>query len=199
MANKHRQRSMETQERILNAAELTFSQQGYDGASVSAICQAARVSKGAFYHHFDSKQAVFLQLLNRWLAGMDAAMSVMAESSANVPDRIMAMSGIINQLLQVGDTELLLYLEFVNKAARDSEVWGQVIEPYHRYRAAFADLIALGIAEESLGDIDPAAGSAIIIGLSIGLLIQGFLDPESADWASVSRQGIGIMLEGLKR
>ncbi len=199
MVNKHRQRSMETQERILNAAELTFSQQGYDGASVSAICQAARVSKGAFYHHFDSKQAVFLQLLNRWLAGMDAAMSVMAESSANVPDRIMAMSGIINQLLQVGDTELLLYLEFVNKAARDPEVWGQVIEPYHRYRAAFADLIALGIAEESLGDIDPAAGSAIIIGLSIGLLIQGFLDPESADWASVSRQGIGIMLEGLKR
>jgi hypothetical protein len=130
---------------------------------------------------------------------MDAAMSSMAESSADVPERIMAMSGIIGQLLQVGDKELLLYLEFVNKAAREPEVWRQVIEPYHRYRAAFAELVAQGNAEGDLRQIDPAAGSAIIIGLAIGLLIQGFLDPQGADWASVSREGIDIMLAGLER
>ena len=73
--NKHQLRSTETQERILSAAETAFASQGYDGTSVSAICEAAGVSKGAFYHHFDSKQAVFLQLLDRWLAGMELAYS----------------------------------------------------------------------------------------------------------------------------
>jgi len=165
---------------------------------VSAICRAADVSKGAFYHHFDSKQAVFLQLLNRWLASMDAAMSLMGESSADVPERIMAMSGIVNHLLQISDKDLLLYLEFLNRAARDQALWGELIKPYHHYRAAFAELIKQGNREGSLPGIDPAAGSALIIGLAIGLLIQGFLDPQGADWASVSREGISILLEGLK-
>jgi AcrR family transcriptional regulator len=189
---------METQELILNAAEATFAQLGYDGTSVSTICEAAGVSKGAFYHHFESKQAVFLRLLNRWLAGMDAAMSLLAESSAHVPERIMAMSGIISQLLQVREKELLLYLEFLNKAVRDPEVWREIITPYHRYRAAFTELIEQGNREGSLRQIDPAAGAALIIGLAIGLLIQGFLDPAGADWANVSREGMGILLAGLK-
>lgn len=197
--NKQRQKSLDTQERILNAAETSFATLGYDSTSVNAICQAAGVSKGAFYHHFDSKQAVFLKLMNRWLAKMDAAMSLMAESSADVPERIMAMGGILSQLLQVADRELLLYLEFLNRAVRDQEVWRQVIEPYHQYRVTFSDLIAEGRGEGTLGATDPATGSALIIGLAIGLLIQGFLDPEGADWAAVSQEGINIMLEGLKR
>jgi len=197
--NKHRQRSLETQERILGAAETSFARFGYDGTSVTMICQAAGVSKGAFYHHFDSKQAIFLRLLNRWLAGLDTAMSIMSETSADVPGRIMAMSNILGQLLQVADKELLIYLEFINMAVRRPEVWREVIEPYHRYRAAFTDLIARGSNEESLRPIDPEAGGAIIIGLAIGLLIQGFLDPDGADWTKVSQEGISIMLEGLKR
>jgi AcrR family transcriptional regulator len=197
--NKHQQRSTETQERILDAAETTFARLGYDGTSVSAICRAAEVSKGAFYHHFDSKQAVFLRLLDRWLAGMDAAMSLMGESSAGVPARVMAMSGIVSPLLQISNNELLLYLEFLNRAARDPELWGELIKPYHRYRTAFAELIEQGNHEGSLPGINPASGSALIIGLAIGLLIQGFLDPQGADWASVSRKGIGVMLDGLKR
>jgi AcrR family transcriptional regulator len=197
--NKHQLRSTETQERILSAAETAFASQGYDGTSVSAICEAAGVSKGAFYHHFDSKQAVFLQLLDRWLASMDNTMSLMSESSAAVPERVLAMSGVFGQLLQVADRELLLYLEFLNLAARDPRVWRELIRPYHRYRAAFTDMIAQGNAEGSLRAKDPAAGSAIIIGLAIGLLIQGFLDPQGTDWSSVSREGIGIVLEGLKR
>jgi len=197
--NKHQQRSTETQERILDAAETTFARLGYDGTSVSAICRAAEVSKGAFYHHFDSKQTVFLRLLDRWLAGMDTAMSLMAESSADAPARVMAMSGIVSPLLQISNNELLLYLEFLNKAARDPELWSELMKPYHRYRAAFAELIEQGNREGSLPGIDPASGSALIIGLAIGLLIQGLLDPQGADWASVSRKGIGVMLDGLKR
>ena len=69
--NKHEQRSEETRSRILKAAEGCFALSGYDGTTVSQICEAAGVSKGALYHHFDSKQAIFLELLSRWLKAMD--------------------------------------------------------------------------------------------------------------------------------
>ena len=65
------QRSMETRKRILDAAQSLFSQSGYDATGVAEICRAAGVSKGAFYHHFPSKQAIFLELLDGWLSRLD--------------------------------------------------------------------------------------------------------------------------------
>ena len=60
------QRSEETRARILHAALECFSRTGYDASGVAEICAAAGVSKGAFYHHFPTKQAVFIELLNFW-------------------------------------------------------------------------------------------------------------------------------------
>ncbi|MCX6071787.1 MAG: helix-turn-helix domain containing protein, partial [Chloroflexi bacterium] len=56
-----------TEARILDAAAECFGRRGYDATGVADLCETAGVSKGAFYHHFPSKQAVFMALLNRWL------------------------------------------------------------------------------------------------------------------------------------
>ena len=197
--NKHHQRSEETQSRLLSAGEACFARSGYDGTSVATICQAAGVSKGAFYHHFESKQAIFLELLNRWLAAMDVAMLDMSDSQQDVPAKLMAMTSIVGQLSQVADRDLLIYLEFINRAVRDRQVWQEAIEPYYRYRDIFANLIAEGISEGSLREIDPKSGATIIVGLAVGLLIQGFLDPKGIDWQSVTQEGFSIMLKGLER
>jgi len=61
------QRSEETYSRILDAAAASFARNGYERTGVAEICHAAGISKGAFYYHFSSKQALFLALLQRWL------------------------------------------------------------------------------------------------------------------------------------
>lgn len=53
------QRSRATRDALVAAAAQRFEQQGYAGASLAGITRAAGVSKGAFYHHFDDKQALF--------------------------------------------------------------------------------------------------------------------------------------------
>ncbi len=196
--NKQQQRSIETRNRLLAAAEQCFAQNGYDETGVALICQTAGVSKGAFYHHFDRKQAVFLILLNRWLAGLDSQLTALEQNRNNVPDRLLAMSGIVGHLLQTPKEQLLIYLEYLNKAARDPQVWQATIEPYHLYRDQVAALISGGIDEGSLRPVEAEATANIMIALVIGILIQGYLDPDGADWNEVAEEGIGLLIQGVR-
>lgn len=43
---------------LITAANELFSKQGYDGTSVDRIIKQAGASKGAFYHHFSSKEEI---------------------------------------------------------------------------------------------------------------------------------------------
>jgi AcrR family transcriptional regulator len=50
---------------LLNDAEKLFCLRGYDKTSVQDIIAAAGLSKGGFYHHFDSKDEVLKALCQR--------------------------------------------------------------------------------------------------------------------------------------
>lgn len=196
--NRHQKRTEETRSHIMDAAEASFAEAGYDGTGVAAICQAAGVSKGAFYYHFESKQALFLALIDRWLASMDRQLADLSQEAIGTPDRLMAMSHIVGHLLKVPDRQLLIYLEFLNRAVRDPQVWQATIEPYLRYRDYFIALVEAGIAEGSLRPVAPKTAASLIVALGLGLLIQGFLDPEGTDWQQITREGVGILLEGIE-
>lgn len=196
--NKHQQRTEETRNHIMDAAEASFAEAGYDGTGVAAICQAAGVSKGAFYYHFESKQALFLALIDRWLASMDRQLADLSQEATGTPGRLMAMSHIVGHLLKVPDRQLLIYLEFLNRAVRDPQVWQATIKPYLRYRDYFVALVEAGIAEGSLRPVAPKSAAGLIVALGLGLLIQGFLDPEGTDWQQVTQEGVGILLEGIE-
>ena len=193
------QRSEETKSRLLDAAEASFARSGYDGASVAAICQTAGVSKGAFYHHFASKQAVFLALLDRWLAGIDPQLLARNDDATPVPERLQAMTALLGPILMMAGRQLPIYLEFWNRAARDPEVWGAMAKPYRRYREYFASLIEAGITEGSLQPMDPETGASVVVALAVGLLIQGLFDPHEGDWPAISQAGMQILLKGFEK
>ena len=52
-------------EKILNAAEKLFAKKGYNGTSMNDIVKASGQSKGAIYNHFESKERLFLSLLEK--------------------------------------------------------------------------------------------------------------------------------------
>ena len=54
-----------TQERILKAAQAEFARKGYDGARVDAIIARAKISKNLLYHHFRSKEDLYIRVLER--------------------------------------------------------------------------------------------------------------------------------------
>src|SRR4026209_122096 len=57
-----------TRDRILQAALEVFAQKGYHRALVDDIVRVSGTSKGAVYHHFPNKEALFLALVDEFSA-----------------------------------------------------------------------------------------------------------------------------------
>ena len=56
-------RGGETRRRILEVAAEAFAERGYAGTSVNDVLKASGVTKGGFYFHFPSKEALALATL----------------------------------------------------------------------------------------------------------------------------------------
>ena len=56
---------LSVRERLLDAADVLMYQHGYEAVGVADLCRVANARKGSFYHFFDSKQALALEMLDR--------------------------------------------------------------------------------------------------------------------------------------
>jgi AcrR family transcriptional regulator len=187
------QRSEETHAHILEAANRLFSKSGYDATSVAEICQAAGVSKGAFYHHFSTKQAIFLELMESWLAGLDAGFGLTRQETGSVPQAIIQMADMAGSVFQNTDVRLSIFLEFWTQANRDPAIWQSAIAPYRRYQQFFAGFLQEGIAEGSLQPVDPHLAARTLVSLALGLLMQAS-STSGHRLAKETRQSIELLL-----
>jgi TetR/AcrR family transcriptional repressor of nem operon len=57
----------ESKTRLLNAALHVIRAKGYSAARIEDICDAAGLTKGSFFHHFESKEALALNAAEYWI------------------------------------------------------------------------------------------------------------------------------------
>ncbi len=72
MARRTKEGSLETRERLLDAALDVFHARGASTPSLSDIAQLAGVTRGAVYVHFENKADLFTALCERTMLPMDA-------------------------------------------------------------------------------------------------------------------------------
>ena len=190
------QRSEETRSRILASSTNCFAKHGFNETSIQQICQEAGVSKGAFYHHFPSKQALFMELLKGWLDSLELTFASSQQES--VPETLMYMTGILPAVITSANDQLPMFLEFWLEASRDQKIWEVTISPYHQYQKYFENLIQRGVEEGSFAPVDPKPAAKMIVSMAVGLLLQGLLDPQGADWNETARESMRILLKGLE-
>ncbi|OUR99323.1 hypothetical protein A9Q86_12160 [Flavobacteriales bacterium 33_180_T64] len=81
-----------TKEKALTAGLELFSQKGYSNVGLAEILKTAEIPKGSFYHHFKSKEAFAIQVLEKYSnCGLNNFKSVLLEQKELSPkDRIIA-------------------------------------------------------------------------------------------------------------
>jgi len=61
-------------DRLCNEAQVLMLRKGYPSTGVDEICKAAGVTKGSFYHHFASKEALAVELIDRFYRSLEQAL-----------------------------------------------------------------------------------------------------------------------------
>src|SRR3954453_14354072 len=64
-ASRREQYSASTKKALFDGAERVVTENSYAGTSLDAIVAGAEVTKGALYHHFSGKQALFEAVFER--------------------------------------------------------------------------------------------------------------------------------------
>jgi AcrR family transcriptional regulator len=152
-------RGLHTRRRLLDAAEAVFGELGYHDASVVKLAEAAGVAAGTFYLYFDSKKAVFDELvvdLNRRVR------RAMKESSSRGGTRLEAELLGFEAYFRFTSEHPALY-----RIIRQAEFVSPEMLRYHYDRLSRGYVEALRAAVEAgeIGQLDPEVAAFALMGL----------------------------------
>jgi TetR/AcrR family transcriptional regulator, transcriptional repressor for nem operon len=153
-----------TRERILDAAEHLVIENGYAATSVDHVIAASGSSKGAFFHHFDSKRDLARALVGRYVEADLAHLAGALEATAGITDPAERALAFV-RLFEDGADELMreqsgcLYISVLTE--RDLTFDGtarEIRQAIVDWRVAYAELLraALGSRAASV-DADALA------------------------------------------
>ena len=106
-------RGRATRQTILAAAEQCFAESGYADTSVAEIVRRSGVAQGSFYNYFESKLAIFQELirtLNREMTDATRAGAARASGGTRVEMEVAGTRGFLEWLVAHRDLHRLLHL-----------------------------------------------------------------------------------------
>lgn len=201
MSRKREQRLASTQ-RLLDSALQLFVSQGYRSTNLEQIAGAARLSKGAVYFYFGSKEAVLLELLGRVQAiVVDEALAAARKAGPAAADQIVAF---LHHQAKLGVTHrdevlllILMSLEFGGTRGAVSRTTRSI---YQRLYAFVEKLIRAGRAAGELrADLSPRELASIIMANHDGTFLEWYRRSGSLRGTALVRALREVVLSGVKR
>ena len=180
-----------TRRAVLAAARSLFGKKGYAQTSVDEIADAARVTKGAVYHHFAGKEALFRAVYAEVEAQAQARALGAGDPEEPPIDQIVAK---MNAYLDAALDEEIRRITLIDGPA----VLGHEPDEPADQQASYVGLrsfIATSMARGQIADLDPDLLVQLIGGLAWlgGLLIARASDPD------VTRAALGQALDAMLR
>lgn len=189
-------KGISTKEKLIFVGENLFSKKGYERTSISEICKEARVSKGAFFYYFPTKEDFFLEILDRWLLQLSKRLEGYRQSSPKILEGILRMTEIFEDIFRESKEKLYLFLEFLRIGIKDEKIMKKIGFHFNKFRDYFSIIIEEGIKEGSFKGIDPNIIAKILISFSLGTIFQEIFD-SSEDWKKFSMEGINFIISNI--
>ncbi len=202
MARRTKEEALQTREQLLDAAERVFLERGVGHASLAEVADAAGVTRGAIYHHFDSKAELFEAMVERAEMPIDAAFESAAASDDDPLDSLGKRA--LNALLQLASSSRVRRVfEVVFLRCEYTDELATVEQRHLREREQCLYLCGslLDKAVE-LGqlprDTDTRMASHLLYALIGGLMRDWVQAPKSFDLKAAAPQLITLFMAGLR-
>jgi len=180
-----------TRRAVLAAARSLFGRKGYAQTSVDEIADAARVTKGAVYHHFAGKEALFRAVYAEVEAEAQARALGAGDPEGPPDDQIVAMmNAYLDAALNVEFRRITLIDGPAIVGHEPEATQGQ-----QETNLALRSFLATAMARGQIIDLDPDLLTDLVGGMAwmAGLLIARASDPD------VTRAALGRALDAMLR
>jgi AcrR family transcriptional regulator len=138
-------------ELFLRAATELINEEGYHGASVERISSRLNVSKGAFYHHNETKDELVVACFERTCEIMWRAIRA-AEAEGGSGLKVLAQ--VCSALVQYQSAGNLPLLRTSALTTVPETIHADLVRQFDRISHRFASIISDGIADGSLRPVD---------------------------------------------
>ncbi len=192
--NKRELQAQQTKNRILQIAIKMISDSSFDDVTINQICAGANVTKGAFYHHFNSKSDIVVEIYKQ---------NIMDVTSLDINDYEASTSlgkiqeSVSEYLLSIhnGGRELAKQI-FIHEVMTDRKFY--VSENFLIY-----DFLKSLVDEgQTLGeirrDIDSSTISKLIIKVARGLLYDWCINKGSYSFTECVHNDMKLFLDSIK-
>ena len=202
MARRTKEEALETREQLLDAAERVFLERGVGHASLAEVADAAGVTRGAIYHHFDSKAELFEAMVERAEMPIDAAFESAAASDDDPLDSFgkRALSALL-QLASSSRVRRVFEVVFLRCEYTDELATVEQRHLREREQCLYLCGRLLDKAVE-LGqlprDTDTRMASHLLYALIGGLMRDWVQAPKSFDLKAAAPQLITLFMAGLR-
>lgn len=182
-----------TRDRLVEAGREAFGEHGYDATSIADILDAAGVAKGALYHHFDTKAALFDAVLDRVVQELAQAAADQARRAADPTEGLKAGCGAwLESTLDPGVQRIVL----LDGAAVVGWARAREIDDRHTLSGMRRNLERLAEQRGGLdADVDLLAHMVLAAVNEAALFIVRADDPRAA--LEVGRHAVEVLVERL--
>jgi AcrR family transcriptional regulator len=169
-----------TRASLLESAEKVFARRGMEHASIDEVAQAAGFTKGAFYANFESKEELFLAMLDRHFAEhaerIDRTMATDQEPEEQARE---GGVGFMREIASDPEWERLFF-EFAAYAARNDTFRAELVARYRGLRDRMAELYERRAGELGVEPPIPVEQIATMtFAMANGVALQKLLDPDA--------------------
>jgi AcrR family transcriptional regulator len=163
-------RSEATRRKILDAAVEVFAEVGFAAADRGTIIERTGMTKGAFYHHFESMEALAAAIIEEGAKLLVAEFGAMSDSFSPALENILHGSFITadlfstNKVVRTAEQLTLAFGTFNDTAVAACDAWIEAMTAQARRAIAEGDIRS---------ELDPQMVSESIIGATFGARILG--------------------------
>jgi AcrR family transcriptional regulator len=190
--------SEERKDQILDAATDVFAQKGFSETRMDDIVEESGLSKGTLYWYFKSKDEIILSIFERLFVREFKALELLVEADGSAEERLICYSeGVIEDVGRLLKLMPLAY-EFMSWAFRRKFVQDAFRLYINKYMDILVPLIQQGIDSGEFRDIDPLSTAITLGAVFEGTILLWVYDKSLIEPDRHIREGINILLDGIK-
>ena len=159
-----KQKRARRRQHILDVALAVFSERGYHQTRIADIIEAASIARGTFYLYFDSKTAIFHELLEDVLARLDESVSGVDLTPGALPVRDQLLATVRRLFAVFRSDRALAKLILREAIGLDGEVDAMLDAFYGRLHRWLSDSLANGQRIGLIREIDTDLTAWLILG-----------------------------------